>query len=236
MSISTTSDRPPHGLDRLAPVGGQRDDIEPASGQHHLGPERTRSWSSATTTLIAAVMAATGRLAVSSNRPSRTPWLSCPPRRATRSAIPTRPRPAPDPPRPLLGLVASIDRASVVAARRSRAVWSAAVPQRVGQCFLHDPVRRHVDARGQPRQRLGHLEIDGESARPERRHQPARSASPGAGSRPSRRRRHAARAAAGPSRRSRDGRCRRHRRARVRHGRGPGRTRSCAAPSGRPWR
>ena len=93
--------------------------------------------------------------------------------------IPTRPRPAPDPPRPLLGLVASIDRASDVAARRSRAVRSLPYLSALvsASCTI-----RYADTStpaDSVRQRLGHLEIDGESARPERRHQAGQVGEPG---------------------------------------------------------
>ena len=200
----------PHGLDRLAPVGrpARRQSSHRERSSTISSPERTRSWSSATTTRDRRRHGrATGGGRVElETAVDGTPWLSLPAEESHalgdphpgRGRLRTRPR-------PLLGLVAlvSTGRPWVAQPGGSRAVWS--VPY-LSAFVSASCTIRYADTSTPPRTRgASHSGTSRSMVSPLARNAATRAGQvgqPRRGSRPSRRRRHAARAAAGRSRRS----------------------------------
>ena len=148
-------------------------------------PERTRSWSSAITTLVIASPA--GRVAASSNRPSHAAVArAC--RRAgeTRSAEAAQPEPRAHRGRPDAARVGGPDGHAVAGAAHLEGGGATAVPQRVGE--------RLLARSGRPRRRSrraaapARSSTDRSTSSPSARNSStsrSRSATPGAGASPS---------------------------------------------------
>ena len=215
MSISTTSGRDRRTASTASrPSAASATTSSPRAVSTISSPERTRSWSSATTTLRRR-HGPTGRLAVSSNRPSRTPVAQLPAEERHPLGDPHQPEAAPAGPAPAAPRVGDHDRdphgrarhraAAPFGRRCSAARWSA------------PPGPSGTPTRRLPRQPAETVSVRSRStARPLARNpptRPGRSASPGPGAAPARRPRRGSRAAAARSPRARDGRSPRRRRA-----------------------